>query len=342
MTVFNGFNSSSKILQYTDKLNNFLNCDKTLIVTELDLTNKCNNKCPACTGIKENGEELTWEEIQMIARDLHALGNQGVIISGGGEPLMHKDFIKTLELLKNYGMQIGLNSNGLALTEDKAEAIAKYCTYFRISLDAGSAEMYKKTHGMEPLAYEKVVSNIKLMADVKKRTGSEVSFTTGFLTSSMTASDMEAFIKVSKENGAGAGQFRPFTGDDFDISAEYKRLKEKYEDENFKVLASLQKYERFEEGMGHAYTKCRGMFFSTVITANCRMYACLHHRQDPNYLIGDMRGEGKSLREVWNSYRKWMVYENINPELCPPFCRNDSFNIVLDGLATDINHKEFL
>ncbi len=342
MTVFNGFNSSSKILHYTDKLNNFLNCDKTLIVTELDLTNKCNNKCPACVGMNENGEELTWDEICMIARDLKALGNQGVIISGGGEPLMHKDFIRTLELLKNNGMQLGLNSNGLALTEEMAEAIAKYCTYFRISLDAGTPEMYKQTHGMEPRAFEKVVSNIKLMADVKKRTGSEVSFTVGFLTGETTICDMEAFIKLAKENGAGAGQFRPFTGDNTDISAEYKRLKEKYEDENFKVLASLQKYEKFDEIDCRGYDRCRGMFFSTVITANCRMYACLHHRQDDRFLIGDMRGEGKSLKEVWNSYRKWMVYESIDMSLCPPFCRNDSFNVVLNDLASDMNHKEFL
>ena len=342
MTVFNGFNSSNKILHYTDKLNNFLNCDKTLIVTELDLTNKCNNKCPGCTGIKENGAELTWDEICMIARDLRALGNQGVIISGGGEPLMHKDFIRTLELLKNSGMQIGLNSNGLALTEEKAEAIAKYCTYFRISLDAGTPEMYKLTHGMEAAAFDKVVENIRLMADVKKRTGSEVSFTTGFLTGEHTVSDMEAFLKISKENGSGAGQFRPFTGDSTDISAEYNRLKEKYEDENFKVLASMQKYCKFDDGDERGYTKCRGMFFSTVITADCKMFACLHHRQDDRYLIGNMREEGKTLKEVWNSNRKWMVYESIDVNLCPPYCRNDSFNAVLSDLASDINHKEFL
>ncbi len=343
-TVFNGFNSSEKILHHIDKLDNFFNAGKTLVVTEFDLTNRCNNNCPACVGVKENGAELTWEEIQMIVKGLKNLGNRGVIVSGGGEPLLHPDFIKTLELIKNSGMEIGLNSNGLAMDREKALAIAKYCTYFRISLDAGSPEMYKQTHGMPEKAFKKVVENIKLMADVKKETGSAVSFTVGFLTGENTVCDMENFVKICKEQGAGAAQLRPFTGDETDITDEYLRLKEKYDDESFHVAASLQKYKLFGTGAKtcRSYDKCRGMFFSTVVTADAKMFACLHHRQDNRYLIGDMRGEGKTLEEVWNSYRKWMIYEQIDVSLCPPFCRNDSFNAVLGDLDKDCIHKEFM
>ena len=341
-TIFNGFNSSEKLLHHLDKVDNFLNAGKTLVVTEFDLTNKCNNNCPACVGVKENGSQLTWEEIQMIVRGLANLGNRGVIISGGGEPLLHPDFIRTLELIKNTGMEIGLNSNGLALDREKALAIAKYCTYFRISLDAGTPEMYLKTHGMPEKAFQRVVDNIKLMADVKAETGSTVAFSVGFLTGEATISDMEAFVKLTKQQGAGAAQFRPFTGDKTDISAEFKRLKGLYQDDNFKVLASLQKYEKFDNSVERCYGKCRGMFFSTVVTADAKMFACLHHRQEEEFLIGDMRGEGKTLEEVWNSYRKWMVYERINVNNCPPFCRNDSFNELLERLEGECPHKNFM
>lgn len=341
-TVFNGFNSNEKILHHIDKVNNFLSAGKTLVVTEFDLTNRCNNNCPACVGVKENGAQLTWDEIQMIVKGLKNLGNRGVIVSGGGEPLLHPDFIRTLKLIKESGMEIGLNSNGLALNREMAEAIAEYCTYFRISLDAGSPEMYKQTHGMPADCYYRVLDNIRLMSETKKRTGSAVSFTVGFLTGADTVKDMEAFVKAAKEHGAGAAQFRPFTGDSTDISEEYKRLKEKYEDDDFKVLASLQKYCKFEDIAPRTYDRCRGMFFSTVVTADAKMFACLHHRQDPDYLIGDMRGEGKTLEEVWNSYRKWMVYESIDVSICPPFCRNDSFNGVLAELDKDMIHKEFM
>ena len=42
----NNFNADEKIMQYMDKLDYFFNGHKTLIVTELDLTNRCNNRCP--------------------------------------------------------------------------------------------------------------------------------------------------------------------------------------------------------------------------------------------------------------------------------------------------------
>ncbi|MBR5060241.1 MAG: radical SAM protein [Clostridia bacterium] len=341
-TVFNGFNSNEKILHHIDKLDHFFGAQKTLVVTELDLTNKCNNNCPLCVGVKENGSELTWDEIEMIARGLKDLENRGVIVSGGGEPLLHPRFIDALELLKNSGMELGLNSNGLALDEEKAEAIAKFCSYFRISLDAGTPEMYKKTHGMPEKSFRKVCENIKLMADVKKRTGSAVSFTVGFLTGKETLGDMEAFVALCKECGAGAAQFRPFTGDNTDVTDEILRLKEKYEDDSFRVAASFQKYRNFDEKGCRSYGRCRGMFFSTVITADCKLFGCLHHRQEPDFLIGDMRGENKTLEEAWSSYRKWQVYENIDVSKCPPYCRNDSFNRVLEELSGECVHKEFM
>lgn len=118
------------------------------------------------------------------------------------------------------------------------------------------------------------------------------------------------------------------------------RLKEKYEDDNFKVLYSKQKYEEFKTIKERGYSKCRGMFFSTVITANARMYACIHHRQNPQYLICDIR-KGESLVDMWN-YKKWMVYHNIDVSKCPQLCRNDSFNKLLEKLVTDVPHREFL
>ena len=40
MVKINHFNSHEKILKYTDKLNCFFHIHQTLIVTELDLTNR--------------------------------------------------------------------------------------------------------------------------------------------------------------------------------------------------------------------------------------------------------------------------------------------------------------
>ena len=335
---FNSFKSKDKILHYPDKLNLFISSQKTLIVTEIDPTNKCNNSCPKCTGTKENGDELTFSEVEEIVKSLKMLDNQGVIISGGGEPLMHPDICRIIELITRNGMKVGLNSNGLALTEEIAGTIVANCEYFRISLDAATPDVYKLTHGMGESDFLRVIDNIRKMVRVKKDASSDISFVVGFLTNSETICDMEGFVKLVKDCGADAAQFRPFTGDQTDIQEEYLKLKALYETESFKVLASAQKYDTF--GTERSYKKCHGMFFSSVITANARMYACLHHRQNKDFLICDMR-KGESLVEMWN-YRKWLVYHDMDITKCPPFCRNDSFNSVLDSLLAEYPHKEFL
>ena len=338
--MHNNFNADEKILRYTNKLDYFFNGHKTLIITELDLTNKCNNVCPGCCGVKENGAELTKTQIDRIIDSLAEIDCKGVILSGGGEPLISPYFIYAVEQLRLHGIKVGLNSNGLALNEEKIDIILKYCEYFRISLDAASPEMYKKTHGMPEKSFEKVVENCTALAKQKQKTGFDTSFGIGFLTREDTIKEMEDFVALCKKIGADFAQFRPFTGDFTDVSEKYLDIKNRYETETFFVRASLQKYREMGQEQIRPYTKCHGMFFSTVITADAKVYACLHHRQNHNYFLGDI--DKHTLSEIFRSDRVRLVYEKIDCLKCPPFCRNDVFNRTLNTLSKDVTHKEFL
>jgi len=335
----NKFNAEEKILRYVDKLDYFLNGHKTLIVTELDLTNKCNNACPACCGVNENGKELSKEQIDRIIASLVEIDCKGVILSGGGDPLLSPYFTYTVEQLKFNGFKIGLNSNGLALNDDNIGTILKYCEYFRVSLDAASPELYKKTHGVQEQLFKKVVDNCAYFAQQKKMNHAPISFGIGFLTREDTITELEDFVVLCKKTGVDFAQFRPYIGDFTDISDKYLDLKKRYETEDFSVLASLQKYREMDKNI-RTYSKCHGMFFSTVITADMKVYSCLHHRQDPDYFLGDMNQH--TLSEIFRSERMRAVYENIDFSKCPPFCRNDVFSRILHTLSTDITHKEFL
>ncbi|RDU63572.1 radical SAM protein [Helicobacter didelphidarum] len=339
----NNFNSSEKILQYTNKLDYFFNAHKTLIVTELDLTNKCNHRCPGCCGNNENNAELSKKQVESVVENLKSMDNKGVILSGGGEPTCSPHFEYAIKLLKNAGQNIGLNSHGMNLKENLNEIIAENLEYFRISLDAGSPEMYLKIHGMKESHFSKTLQNIENFAKTKQRLGSKISFGVGFLTSSITQNDMESFVKLVKDRGADFAQFRPFTGDTLDIIPKLDELKAKYEDEHFKIVASYQKYKEMvglTQNSERGYDKCHGMFFSTVISADFKVWACLHYRQSDKHFLGDLREQ--SLEEIWRGARIKEVYNNIDCSKCPILCRNDSFNRTLDKLSLDITNKEFL
>lgn len=340
-TIINNFNANEKIMRYPDKLDYFFNGHKTLIVTELDLTNRCNNRCPGCCGVKGNGAELSRHQIDLIVDSLADMGNKGVILSGGGEPLISPHFAYAVEKLRKCGMRLGLNSNGLALTRELAELIVDNCEYFRISLDAASPKLYQQTHGMPASAFQKTVENIKMFSQVKKERKSGISFGAGFLTSQDTAEEMEDFLILMKDSGADFAQFRPFTGDMYDITETYLKLKEKYEDQIFGVRASMQKYAEMKHGGHRNYNRCRGMFFSTVVTADAKVFACLHYRQNDAYYLGSITDE-MSLSDIFRSSRMRKVYESINCAQCPTMCRNDVFNRTLDALSLDVIHSEFL
>ena len=337
----NNFNADEKILHYIDKLDYFFNGHKTLIVTELDLTNRCNNRCPGCCGVKENGAELSRQQVDLIIKSLAEMDNKGVILSGGGEPLISPWFSYAVNELKKNGMKLGVNSNGLALTEELAALIADNCEYFRISLDAASQVMYQKTHGMPDTAFKKTVENIKLFSEIKAARNSSASFGVGFLTSQDTAPEMEDFVVLARENGADFAQFRPFTGDMYDITEEYLRLKKIYETSDFGVRASVQKYREMGAKGKRNYDKCRGMFFSSVITADAKVFACLHYRQEKDYYLGEIT-ENCSLADIFRSSRMREVYERTDCSGCPAMCRNDVFNRTLNALSLDIIHSEFL
>ena len=83
------------------------------------------------------------------------------------------------------------------------------------------------------------------------------------------------------------------------------------------------------------------MFFSTVVTADAKVFACLHHRQEKDYYLGEIN-EQISLEDIFRSARMRQVYENIDCSLCPNMCRNDAFNRTLERLFEDVVHSEFL
>ncbi|GAB6390967.1 MAG: radical SAM protein [Treponematales bacterium] len=336
----NDFNADDKILRYPDKLDYFFNGHKTLVIAELDLTNRCNNACPGCCGVNENDAELNRTQIDRVIDSLADIDCRGVILSGGGEPLISPYFGYALERLRLHGIKAGLNSNGLALDEGKIDCILQYCEYFRVSLDAASSTMYRKTHGMPAAAFEKVVENCAAFARRKRELGKWTSFGIGFLTSKETLPEMEGFVVLCKKTGADFAQFRPFTGDFTDISEQYFALKKKHETETFFVKASLQKYREMSGTQARPYAKCRGMFFSTVITADAKVFACLHYRQQKDYFLGDLNHD--TLSDIFRSSRMREVYERMDCSACPPFCRDDVFNRTLHTLSQDVAHKEFL
>ena len=115
----------------------------------LDLTTACNFACPHCVDseITNTGESLDIEDIKQSLSTLKSHGLLSVILLGGGEPTLYKDFDEIVSYIKNMGLQLGIVTNG-----SKLERVAKIADllgkhdWVRLSLDAASQDTFEKLH----------------------------------------------------------------------------------------------------------------------------------------------------------------------------------------------------
>jgi MoaA/NifB/PqqE/SkfB family radical SAM enzyme len=119
------------------------------ISINLDLTSACNFSCPFCVDSKliNAGKSLTLEDVKKTIDTLHAHGLLSVILIGGGEPTLHKDFGEMVRYLKSKGLQIGIVTNGSRL--EKIEEVVgelREKDWVRISIDAAGEGTFKDLH----------------------------------------------------------------------------------------------------------------------------------------------------------------------------------------------------
>lgn len=116
------------------------------VVSHIMLTDRCNHRCAFCSVQSRDGDTLTPEVVTGYLDQLVPLGLKSIILSGGGNPVLWRsngmDFNDIVGVIKGYGLEIGLITNGLPMTVYgkrqswkgiKPETLDK-CTWIRISM----------------------------------------------------------------------------------------------------------------------------------------------------------------------------------------------------------------
>jgi len=119
------------------------------ISINLDLTSACNFSCPHCVDSKiiNAGEYLRLDDIKRTIRVLHSHGLLSVILLGGGEPTLHRNFEEIVGYIKSRGLELGIVTNGSRL--DKVAKVTELLgekDWIRISIDAAKEDTFRKLH----------------------------------------------------------------------------------------------------------------------------------------------------------------------------------------------------
>ena len=143
--------------------------DHRPITADVFLNNYCNNDCKYCAykrwEFDDGARSMSLHDFQKYAARLRDLGVLGIILSGGGEPTIAKDFDKIVKWLDDNGYHWGINTNFNRYFVGKPD-------YLKVSLDAYDSDSYILGRGVD--AYQKVRDNIIKFAenrDPKTRLG---------------------------------------------------------------------------------------------------------------------------------------------------------------------------
>jgi sulfatase maturation enzyme AslB (radical SAM superfamily) len=115
----------------------------------LDLTTSCNFSCPHCldSRLLNSGDYLDLETVKRSIDTLQKNGLRSVIINGGGEPTLHKNFEEIVSFISERGVQIGIATNGSRLEKvAKVADMLQEGDWLRISIDAGKESSFFKSH----------------------------------------------------------------------------------------------------------------------------------------------------------------------------------------------------
>jgi radical SAM protein with 4Fe4S-binding SPASM domain len=139
-------------------------CRHKPVVVDFNVTTRCNAGCIMCDHTPE-GETLPLDRFKRIADELLPTAEEVFLI--GGEVLLHPDFYEICEYAHRFGVGLRMTTNLHTLAGRRAEAIERFFTSLKVSLDAATKQTYEaiRTH----LSFERLLENLSVLAQIKQR-----------------------------------------------------------------------------------------------------------------------------------------------------------------------------
>ena len=160
---------------------------KRPILLVFDVTRRCNQRCPMCNIWRTESEDMSVDEIGIMAERLRDQG-VGYVFLQGGEPTLRQDLVGIVDGFLARGIKPTVITNGILLRGDLSQQLAARPCNVTVSLDSMNPESFKRIRGVG--AFAKVIKNIREAAKIRKRKGNWA--ITSTITALSTLEDVQA------------------------------------------------------------------------------------------------------------------------------------------------------
>jgi len=188
----------------------------------VDVTRRCNLKCPGCRYHSENVripapgdpniQDMDQEMFGRLCKELKAYGTETMVLLGEGEPFVHPGLVDLVAAAKDAGFEVILYTNGTLLDESRLRAlVALSLDVLKVSMWASSEEEYERNDpGASPANFTRTVNSLKDLARIKAEQESSLpSVVLHRPISRDNYRSVEAMPGIAHETGADQLSFSP-------------------------------------------------------------------------------------------------------------------------------------
>ncbi|MHC4891531.1 MAG: radical SAM protein, partial [Planctomycetota bacterium] len=138
-----------------------------------------------------------------LIEEINELGCLSVQFTGGGEPTVHPDHKQIFVHALDSGLRCSLVSNGLRWDYDLIHTILPWFDWVRVSIDAATPDSYAKTRRVPKGHWNRVWTNVNVLARSLKNHKSRCAFGLGFVVTPDSYKEIVDFARLAKVSGVG-------------------------------------------------------------------------------------------------------------------------------------------
>jgi glucose-1-phosphate cytidylyltransferase len=178
----------------------------------------CWLKCPYCYGLssEDNGDRLSPERYVEILRQIAEGGVNKAIYAGyATDPLFYEHIEDLVQVSLDYDQIAGFHTKAITVSDRLVEQLTNPSivplSYFSISVDAGTNEVYNKVHGIpnsKAKLYDGVCKNISRIAQARAKTGAPLDISATYLINPLNHGKEEILKAVHDLRNAGVDLIR--------------------------------------------------------------------------------------------------------------------------------------